>query len=457
VRFEVVEREGRLQLGGSAPEREGSGEGDGTAMPDLYVAQAIADLAARENVPEADITVVDVTRTEFSDASLGVPEPDMMYAQVITPGYVIELALGDTLYSYHAAGERVVLAPLSETGDAGGQASKQVVAIPEIGLSFAVPGDWERADPEFVWTLTGDDAIRLGANWVLLEPPMEAEAVLLPSPAQVLDAEPVDLGWAQGRQTTLEVYAPAEEQATGEQAPVVGVETHVLIVVLQGDSRLGVDFYLSATTAEALADYASVLDGMVQSASMTGLAPAAGQDLTAPALVEVPADWQSLTVEGAADAGWRFTLSFPPDWTTKEMNPKAGMPEDWPTVTMIQLYPQSWADRLERTGAPDPPAPPSYIPLTLEVVVGPEAQLRRAYVPPVATEAWDVNGVTMVREIERDYEEMTPVRYVIQHPDHPEVWIVLGDMISGFVARAEADPDVVDVIPVVVGSLRVEQ
>ncbi|MCI0396040.1 MAG: hypothetical protein L0332_19465 [Chloroflexi bacterium] len=46
----------------------------------------------------------------FEDESLGVPEPGATYAQVITPGYVIVVEADERRYTYHAAGDRVVLA-----------------------------------------------------------------------------------------------------------------------------------------------------------------------------------------------------------------------------------------------------------------------------------------------------------------------------------------------------------
>jgi hypothetical protein len=459
IKFEVVEHAGRLSLGSTSPAPEGSAEveveGGGSAMPDLYVARAVEDLAAREGAPEMDIRVVDVTRTEFSDASLGVPEPDMMYAQVLTPGYVIELALGDAAYTYHAAGERVVLVPAEGSGEQG-SAAKQVVLIPEIGLSFAVPGDWQRLAPEFAWALDGAGEVRLGVAWADLQPPMEPEAVLLPNHAQVVSSESVDLGWAQGREVTLEVFAPAAEQGASEEpAPVVAVETYVLLVTVQQDRRLGIAFYSSAPTAEALAETLPMLDEVVASAAMA--APAAAAPAAPELPVEVPGDWQMLTVEGAGGADWRFRVSFPLDWTAHELNPLAGMPEDWPVASHVQLYPQSWAEHLQQSGPPDPNAPPTYIPLTVEVVVGPEASLRRVYVPPTSSETLDVNGLTVIREVEGSYEGLAPIRYVIRHPENPEVWLVLVDVISGFTERLEGNEAVADVIPVVVASVVVEQ
>ncbi|MFP3897543.1 MAG: hypothetical protein ACLFV5_12005, partial [Anaerolineales bacterium] len=84
-------------------------EGYGDAQP--LVDEAVVDLAGRMGVDVEEIEVQSVEETEFPDASLGVPEPGEMYAQVITPGYVIRLSIQGETYTYHAAGERVVLVP----------------------------------------------------------------------------------------------------------------------------------------------------------------------------------------------------------------------------------------------------------------------------------------------------------------------------------------------------------
>jgi len=71
---------------------------------------ARADLAARLQVSPGSIIVRTVQPTEFSDSSLGVPEPGQSYLTVITPGYVIELVSRGQMYKYHGAGNQVVLA-----------------------------------------------------------------------------------------------------------------------------------------------------------------------------------------------------------------------------------------------------------------------------------------------------------------------------------------------------------
>lgn len=87
------------------------------ALPEEYgeaaplVEQARDQLAEQLGVDPTDIEVEDFEETEFPDASLGVPEPGQMYAQVITPGYTIVLEVGGETYEFHASGDRVVLVP----------------------------------------------------------------------------------------------------------------------------------------------------------------------------------------------------------------------------------------------------------------------------------------------------------------------------------------------------------
>jgi hypothetical protein len=75
---------------------------------------ARADLAQRLGINPDEIEVQGVEATEFPDASLGVPEPGKVYAQVVTPGYIIELTVAGQTYRHHASGERVVAVPDKE-------------------------------------------------------------------------------------------------------------------------------------------------------------------------------------------------------------------------------------------------------------------------------------------------------------------------------------------------------
>jgi hypothetical protein len=66
------------------------------------------DLATRLGVPDSAVQVRSNRPQTWPDASLGCPKPDMLYAQVETPGFVIELEAGGKTYAYHADLEHVV-------------------------------------------------------------------------------------------------------------------------------------------------------------------------------------------------------------------------------------------------------------------------------------------------------------------------------------------------------------
>ncbi len=59
------------------------------------------DLAGRLSIEVDQVGLVEVKAIEWSDASLGCPQPGMMYAQVITPGYRIVLTAMGKSYEYH--------------------------------------------------------------------------------------------------------------------------------------------------------------------------------------------------------------------------------------------------------------------------------------------------------------------------------------------------------------------
>ena len=61
---------------------------------------AISDLATRLGVDEQDISVVAQTEVAWPNSAAGCPVPGMAYLQVLTNGYRIELAVGETRYTY---------------------------------------------------------------------------------------------------------------------------------------------------------------------------------------------------------------------------------------------------------------------------------------------------------------------------------------------------------------------
>jgi hypothetical protein len=71
-----------------------------------YIDIAVADLAQRLSIEASDISVASATLQQWSDSSLGCPEPGRQYAQVVTDGALIMLAAGGKEYRYHAGGSR---------------------------------------------------------------------------------------------------------------------------------------------------------------------------------------------------------------------------------------------------------------------------------------------------------------------------------------------------------------
>ena len=62
---------------------------------------AIEDLAGRLSVDQSTITVTRHEEVEWSDGSLGCPQPGFNYTQAITPGYLIVLTVDGRDYEYH--------------------------------------------------------------------------------------------------------------------------------------------------------------------------------------------------------------------------------------------------------------------------------------------------------------------------------------------------------------------
>jgi hypothetical protein len=60
-------------------------------------------------ISNEEIEVVEVEEVEWPDTSLGCPEPGMVYAQVIVPGWRVVMRVGGKVYEYHSGGRYGVL------------------------------------------------------------------------------------------------------------------------------------------------------------------------------------------------------------------------------------------------------------------------------------------------------------------------------------------------------------
>ncbi|MCX6081830.1 MAG: hypothetical protein NTW32_20070 [Chloroflexi bacterium] len=71
------------------------------------VETARLDLAERISVPVSAISLLQAGPVNWSNAGLGCPDPGMVYAEVITPGYQVILRSGDKQYEYHAGKDQL--------------------------------------------------------------------------------------------------------------------------------------------------------------------------------------------------------------------------------------------------------------------------------------------------------------------------------------------------------------
>jgi hypothetical protein len=74
-----------------------------TGTPDIpaETAALIAAIAADLGVPPESVQVVTMEPRDWPDSSLGCPQPDMLYAQVITPGYLVLVEVSGERIEYH--------------------------------------------------------------------------------------------------------------------------------------------------------------------------------------------------------------------------------------------------------------------------------------------------------------------------------------------------------------------
>jgi len=115
-------------------------------------AAAVTHLAAELNVSPEEVRVLSSEPVEWSDASLGCPQPGMMYAQVITPGYRFLLEAGEKRYEVHTdrTGRSVVICQPASEGLSNPEAAFQALLAYLIqttpGFGLDQQEDWVRGD-----------------------------------------------------------------------------------------------------------------------------------------------------------------------------------------------------------------------------------------------------------------------------------------------------------------------
>ena len=79
------------------------------AAKDAAVGLAKKTLAGKLGVAVETVQLDKAEAVDWADASLGCPEPGMMYAQMITPGHKVSLKVDGKMHEVHVAGTRAVM------------------------------------------------------------------------------------------------------------------------------------------------------------------------------------------------------------------------------------------------------------------------------------------------------------------------------------------------------------
>jgi hypothetical protein len=109
--------------------------GAGEAGRDDAVALARKTLAGALAVPVERVEVQKAEDVDWPDASLGCPEKDRRYAQVITPGHRVVLKAGGRTYEVHTAGSRAVVCPPVEGGGTVGAPGAMLDAVAKLAAA----------------------------------------------------------------------------------------------------------------------------------------------------------------------------------------------------------------------------------------------------------------------------------------------------------------------------------
>lgn len=108
---------------------------------------AKATLAREKSIAPASIEIESVQAITWQDTSLGCPQPDMMYAQRLVPGYKVLLRAAGTSYNVHVGDRSAVVceenAPQVATGAGQVPPDVQAYRLAQKALASArgVPAD----------------------------------------------------------------------------------------------------------------------------------------------------------------------------------------------------------------------------------------------------------------------------------------------------------------------------
>ena len=120
--------------------------------PTPALTAAVAHLAAELDISPEEVNALSSEPVEWPDASLGCPQPGMMYAQVVTPGYLFLLEAAGEQYEVHTdlAGQSVVVCQ-PDSGDLSDPEAAFQVLLAHLmqtapGFGLDQQGEWTQQD-----------------------------------------------------------------------------------------------------------------------------------------------------------------------------------------------------------------------------------------------------------------------------------------------------------------------
>ena len=136
-----------------------------------------------------------------------------------------------------------------------------------------------------------------------------------------------------------------------------------------------------------------------------------------------PGNIQPVELEGwvpLIDEQYGYAIRYPFDWRVHGLKATdQHTPDEDPVMRRLYFVPESGAE---------------FAPLSLDVIICPEAELSGVYYLGEKLEDTQVNGYDA--QIYRSDPGI--IFYVFQHPARPDLWIVLSDSITQFPGREES-------------------
>ena len=167
----------------------------------------------------------------------------------------------------------------------------------------------------------------------------------------------------------------------------------------------------------------------------------------------------NLSIEGwqiYQDAEYGFSINYPGGWVLHELDLSQGpQPSDWPVKRHILLVPSEIVDQVLTPPRSLEEANSRILvaPFSIQVIVGDQEAFARSFAQPLTSWQKIYNGYdASVRWNDPGY-----IHYVFQHPEDPNLRIVVEDMVGKFPGRQEQAKAVVGVLELMLSTISFSQ